>query len=318
MLSNASSTAAAETAAAAAAASAGSAAALQLCFLLLTLVASVPPVCVARDIVTGRRQLSAVDEILLIRELVIIVWKPLTNLLLLIRQLVHGWIATHLHVLCLVHSFSIIYGLGLVTTANFLISLSRIEQLIASRFPILSTNLTQGRIRWQNRLLLTMMLMLLTSFPVLGGLLPSAYYWCAGGPEPKESPMLVLLSINSGMNCANFCCSIYLWKVSSGLRDTCWPRNYISAHGWAQQCLVIIIANTLLVPVNTGNFDQGEKIYLNHTFFTLLYGLLDPGLLLLMAARWRQQVRERRLQVAQKKDTTMFNIVIPTIRLDLI
>ena len=130
--------------------------------------------------------------------------------------------------------------------------------------------------------------------------------------------MLVLLSINSGINFANFCFTIYLWKASSGLQDPSWPRNYISAHGWAQLCFVIIIAKTLLVPLNTTNLNAGQKIYLNHTFFTLLYGVLDPCLLTLMASRWRHQVRERRLQIAQAKEALKPNIVVPVIRLDLI
>ena len=291
----------------------------QLGFVLLAAVSAVPPVCVARDIVTSCRQLSPLDELLLVRELIIIVWKPLTNMLVIVREQAHGSIPPALlYILCLSHGMSIVIGVGLVTIANFLISFNRIEQLLASRLPTSFGSLTERRIRWQNRALLLISLVIFVGIPLIADLHPSAYYWCMSGSEPKEPPMLTLLTINSSFNCVNFCFSIYLWKASSGLQDTGRPRNYIPASCWAQLCLIIILAKTLLVPLNTDNFDTVQKIYLNHAFFTVLYGLLDPCLLMLMAARWRQQVRDYRLQIAEAKESRKPNMVIPTIRLDLI
>ncbi|KAF0309837.1 hypothetical protein FJT64_019091 [Amphibalanus amphitrite] len=291
----------------------------QLGFLLLAAVAAVPPVCVARDIVAGRRGLSPVDEILLVRQIIIAVWKPLTNVLVLVRdRLPESVPPAVLHPLCFGHGVSIVTGVGLVSIANFLLSFSRIQQLLASRLSRPLACLTEHRIRWQNRALMAASLIIFVSMPLCADMQPSAYFWCMDGSEPKRPPMLLLLSINSGVNCVNFCFSIYLWRVSSGLPDTPRPRNYIPANCWAQLCFVIIVAKTLLVPLNTDNFGASQKVYLNHVFFTVLYGLLDPCLLLFMAARWRQQVRDCRLHNAQTRQTRKTNAVVPIIRLHLI
>ena len=311
MFPNVSSTAAAETAA-------EPALAMQLGYVLLAAVATVPPACVARDIVTGRRQLSSVDEILLLRAVVACLVEPYTACFVLVGTTVRHWLTSaQRHLLCTVHSLVVVNALGCVISVNLLISLNRVQQVVAARHPSLSTKLTQRWLRWQNRLLLLLQAGAFSAI-VLLGTPPSSYYWCTGLPEPADPPMHLLLSVNSGLNFGIFVCCIFLLRISFGLEGTSRPVNYIPALSWAELCLVIITANALLAPLNIGDFDLEQKVYLNHTLFTLIYGLLDPCLLLFMASRWRQQVRERRLQVAHRKNTRKTNLVIPIIRLDLI
>ena len=300
----------------------------QLGFLLLAVVASVPPVWVARDIVTSRRRrrqrLSPLDELLLLRVLVICALVPYSVCFVLVREPAQRWLTPlGRHVACTVHSLIVVVGLGVVVNVNFLISLSRVQQLMAASgavCPALSARLTAGWLRWQARLLIALLSGVMSAVVLLLGVPPSSYYWCCGLPEPAKPPMNVLLTINSGLNFATFALCVFLLRAGYRLRATACPWNYIPALSWAQLCLSIITANAVLAPLNVGKLNLEEKTYLNHSLFTLIYGLLDPCLLLLMASRWRQQVREYRLQAARARNARQHdtNRVIPEIRLDLI
>ena len=292
----------------------------QLGFLLLASLASVPPIRLARELLAARRPLSAVDETLLARVLLTSVSTPLCNGCLLLVTRVWQTPAALRTGVCHLYSLVIMDSIGLVTVANCVISLCRLQQLlVASRWPALAQRLTQRRLRWQNRLLLIATLATFSALPSLG-LQPSTFFWCAGLPLPlHRPPVMVLFAINSCFNIITFVASMFLLRASSGLADTHWPRNYVPAHSWAQLCLVIVTASHLLVPVNTSQLASQPRIFLNHAVVTLIYGVLDPCMLLGMASRWRQQVRQRRQQRAQQPEgPRRGQMVIPVIRLDLI
>ena len=293
----------------------------QLGFLLLAAVAAVLPVRLARDLLASRRPLSAVDETLLVRVLLTCVSTPLYNGSLLAVTLVSGWhgSAALSTAICRLYSLVIVDGVGLTTAANCLISLCRLQQLaVAAHWPQLAPLLTQHRLRWQNRLLLAALLTGFSALPFLG-LQPSAFFWCAGLPLPRHRPpVLVLFAINSSINCATFAASVLLLRASSGLQDTWRPRNYVPVHSWAQLCLVLVTASTALVPINTSQLEPQLRIFLNHVVVTFIYGVLDPCLLMLMASRWRQQVRECQRQRAPQNRPERSKVAIPVIRLHLI
>ena len=289
----------------------------QLGFLLLAAAAAVPPVRLARALLASRRPLSAVDEPLLARALLTCVTTPLYNGCLLAVSVAHAWrVPDALRwATCWLYSLVIVDGVGLVTAANCIISLCRLQQLVvASRWPALAPLVTQRRLRWQNRLLLAALLATFSALPALG-LQPTVFFWCAGRPLPRHRPpVLVLFAINSSINCATFVASACLLRTSGGLPDAARPRNFVSAHSWAQHCLVLVVTSTLLVPVNNSQLAPQPRIFLNHALVTLIYGVLDPCLLLVSAGRWRRQTRHCLLRRARARPP----MVIPTIRLHLI
>ena len=293
----------------------------QLGFLLLVAVAAVLPVRLARDLLAGRRPLSAVDETLLVRVLLTCVTNPLSNGSLLAVALVSEWQgpAALRTAVCRLYSLMIVDGVGLTTAANCLISLCRLQQLaVAAHWPQLAPLLTQRWLRWQNRLLLAALLTGFSALPFLG-LQPSAFFWCAGLPLPRHRPsVLVLFAINSSINCATFAASVLLLRASSGLQDTWRPRNYVPAHSWAQLCLVLVTASTVLVPINTSQLEPQLRMFLNHAAAAFMYAVLDPCLLMVMASHWRQQVREYQRQRAPQNRPERSEAVIPVIRLHLI
>ncbi|KAF0309838.1 hypothetical protein FJT64_019092 [Amphibalanus amphitrite] len=291
----------------------------QLGFLLLAAVAAVPPVCVARDIVAGRRRLSPVDEILLFRVLAICFLVPFSACFVVLRAPAQRWLTqSQRHVACTAHSLVVVTATGSVVATNFVVSLSRAQQVAASGVPALAARLTGRWVRRQNRLLLALLSAGFAAL-VLLGVPPSSYFWCAAVAEPARPPMHLLLSLNSGLNFGTFALCVFLLRTSFGLQATARPANYLPALSWAQLCLVIITANALLAPLNLSDFDSGEKTFLNHAFFVFLYGLLDPCLMLCMASRWRQQAREHRLHAARTRiPPKRNNIVIPVIKLELI
>ncbi|KAF0289852.1 hypothetical protein FJT64_011934 [Amphibalanus amphitrite] len=224
----------------------------------------------------------------------------MTNAFSLLVDSLRGMLpATWLRPVCAIHGLVIVNGVFLVTASNSLLSLCRLLQLTVARRPAVAWRITQRLLAWQNRVAMLLLAGLFSSL-FFADMLPGAYtFWCTDtlSSELKVWPNIPL-TINSAMHLLTFFCSLVLLQVSSGTPDTGRPRNYLPAYSWAQLCLVTVIAKTVLVPFNTSNLSLKQKYLGNVALFTVMSGLLDPCLQMLMARRWRQHIRRRAGQEA--------------------
>ncbi|KAF0308878.1 hypothetical protein FJT64_019955 [Amphibalanus amphitrite] len=287
-----------------------------LLYVLLAAAGLVPQLSVAQDLTRHRRSArSASDDTLLTRMRISIVLMTLSNLWKPVSEHVHEW-PSLVRPACLAASMVEINTVGLISAANCLVSACRLQQVSAARLPALAPHLTQTRLRWQNRLLLAATGVGLALAPLFG-LNGFGFYLCTGEPLPERPPALALFAINSSINTSNFLCCVLLLRASSGRQGTHRPRNYVPSESWAQLGLCTVLVDTLLVPINTSQLPAGNKALLNHLHITLLHGVLGPGLLRLMAGRWRHQVREQRRKVATAAERPPTSTQAD-IRLDLI
>ncbi|KAF0307991.1 hypothetical protein FJT64_020732 [Amphibalanus amphitrite] len=288
----------------------------QLLLVAQTVISAVLSLLLVRDIRRSRGP-GALDELLLLRAVINGICWPVLNVFSLLVDSLRGMLpATWLHPICVLHGLLIVYGIGLVTASNSLLSLCRLLQLTVARRPAVAARLSQRLLAWQNRVAMLLLAGLFSSL-FFTNTPPASYFWCTGASELKVLTNMPL-TINSAIHLLTFFCSLALLRVSSGPPDTGRPRNYLPAYSWAQLCLVTVIAKTLLVPLNTSNLSLQQRYLGNLALFTVMSGMLDPCLQMLMARRWRQQMRRRRLQIAQLRDTHQRGFVIPAIRLDLI